>query len=210
MAKRRIKVSRAGIAIALSALEGFSKPKVSAEQYMTEPDIAATILWDAYMKGDISGKRVADLGSGTGVLGIGAILLGAAKVFLIEQDKEAMEIAKENLGNIESESSAEFVLGDVKEFSSKVDTVIMNPPFGTKSEHSDKRFLENAFDIGNVVYSLHKTETKKFIEAFAKDNKFKITQVMDFSYPLKATMDFHSKGVEKINVSCFRFVKDNT
>ena len=207
MKEKELKLSRSGLAIALSALRGFSKPEVRAEQYMTDPEIAATVLWDAYMKGDIKERVIADLGCGTGVLGIGALLLGAKKVYFVESDSLAIEMAKENVQNIESESSAEFLFMDVGGFEEKADVVIMNPPFGTKSEHSDRKFLERAFGISKVVYSFHKSETKQFVEAFAKDNKFDITQAIDFRYPLKATMEFHRKRIERINVSCFRFVR---
>ncbi len=209
MAKNKGKLSRSSLGITLSAIKGFKEPKVSVEQYMTDSEIAATVLWDAYMKGDVNGKVIVDLGCGTGILGIGAMLLGAAKVYFVESESSAMDIAKENVKNIESEGSAEFFCIDVKEFDKRVDTVIMNPPFGVKSEHSDRKFLGKAFEIGDVVYSFHKSETKNFVEAFAKDNNFKITQVIDFEFPLKATMKFHRKNVKKINVSCFRLTKQN-
>jgi len=209
MKRNKGKSSRSGLAIVLSKLKGFSDPKVRSEQYMTDSEVASTILWDAYMKGDIEGKIIADLGSGTGILGIGAMILGAKKVYFVESESSAMEIAKSNLDMVESESSAEFMLIDVREFDKKVDVIVMNPPFGTKNEHSDKIFLEKAFETGDVIYSLHKSETKEFIERFSDKNNFKITQVMDFSYPLKATMEFHRKKIEKINVSCFRFIKNS-
>ena len=207
MVKSKSRISRAGLAIGLATIKGFSKPKVSVEQYMTEPEIAATVLWDSYMKGDIKERVIADLGCGTGILGIGAVILGAAKVYFVESDSSAIKVAKRNVKDMKSESSAEFFLMDVDEFDKKVDTVIMNPPFGVKSEHSDRKFLKKAFGISDVVYSFHKSETKDFIERFAKDNNFDIKQVIEFEFPLKATMEFHRKKVKKINVSCFRLVK---
>ncbi len=207
MVKNKGKLSRAGLAIELSAIKGFSEPKVRVEQYMTDSEIGATILWDAYMRGDIRGKVIADLGCGTGILGIGVMLLGASKVYFVESERVAMEIAKENVEKVESESSAEFFLMDVGDFNKKVDTVIMNPPFGVKSEHSDRNFLKKAFEIGDKVYSFHKSETREFIERFTRDNNFIIRQVIDFKFPLKASMGFHKKKVEKINVSCFCFEK---
>ncbi|MBW2975027.1 METTL5 family protein [Candidatus Woesearchaeota archaeon] len=200
-------MSRSGLAIRLSAIKGFIGPKVSLEQYMTDSEVAATVLWDAYMKGDIEGKVIADLGCGTGILGIGALLLGAEKVFFVESDSSAVERARENAEDMESEGSKGFFLGDVSDFDKKADTVIMNPPFGVKSEHSDRRFLEKAFEISRVVYSFHKSETKRFIERFAKDKNFETTQIIDFEYPLKASMGFHKKRIEKIRVSCFRFAR---
>lgn len=207
MAKIKGKLSRSSLAIVLSTIKGFSRPKVRVEQYMTDSEIGATVLWDAYMKGDIKGKVIADLGCGSGILGIGCIILGASKVYFVESESSAIKVAKENVENMESGGLSEFFLGDVSDFNERVDTVIMNPPFGVKSEHSDRKFLEKAFEISNVVYSFHKSETKDFIERFAKDNNFDIKQVIELEFPLKATMGFHKKRVEKINVSCFRFVK---
>ncbi|MEA2035907.1 MAG: METTL5 family protein [Nanoarchaeota archaeon] len=206
--KRRVKMSKSGVEIVLSALRGFEEAKVSVEQYPTDSEVAAIVLWDAYMKGDIEGKVIVDLGSGTGILGIGTMLLNAQKVYFVESDGCAMEIAKDNRDKVESEGLAEFCLMDVNEFDKKVDVVIMNPPFGVKSEHSDRVFLEKAFSIADVVYSFHKSETKGFIERFANAKNFAISQVTDFSFPLKATMRFHEKKIKRINVSCFRLLKN--
>ncbi|MBW2989223.1 METTL5 family protein [Candidatus Woesearchaeota archaeon] len=220
-------MSRSSLAIRLSAIKGFIDPKVRVEQYMTDSEIAATVLWDAYMKGDIEGKVIADLGCGTGILGIGAMMLGASKAYLVESDGSAIAIAKENVRDMESEGlikkagkkgekgkeesesegSAEFFFGDVSDFKIKADTVIMNPPFGVKSEHSDRRFLEKAFEISDVVYSFHKSGTVRFVEMLAKAKGFRITQVIDLKFPLKASMRFHKKRIERIGVSCLRMEK---
>lgn len=41
------------------------------------------------------------------------------------------------------------------------DTIIMNPPFGTRNTGIDSIFLLNAMRISSVVYSLHKTSTRE-------------------------------------------------
>ncbi|MBO4763982.1 MAG: class I SAM-dependent methyltransferase, partial [Candidatus Methanomethylophilaceae archaeon] len=53
--------------ISLQSLETFRNPKVRLEQYPTPSVIASDILFSAYAAGDIAGKRVADLGCGTGL-----------------------------------------------------------------------------------------------------------------------------------------------
>ncbi|HJO02285.1 MAG: METTL5 family protein [Candidatus Woesearchaeota archaeon] len=211
MAKSEDKIgSKKALAVLLSSLEGFIGPKVRVEQYSTDPEIAAEVLWNVFMKGDI-GKVSVDLGCGPGMLGIGLLALGAQKVYFVDFDKKVMDVAKANVAKIESECKVAgetiFRLSDINDFDEQVGLVVMNPPFGIKVRHMDKVFLKKAFEIGKVVYSFHKTESKKFLASFAKDNNFKITDVFDFEFPLKATMSFHSKRIKKILVSCFRFEK---
>jgi len=193
----------------LSGLEGFIGPKVRVEQYSTDPEIAAEVLWQVHMKRDIA-KVSVDLGCGPGMLGIGLLVLGAEKVYFVDFDKEALDVARGNVAKIESEykvGKSVFRLSDINDFNDQVGLVVMNPPFGIKVRHMDKVFLEKAFAAGKVVYSFHKSESKKFLASFAKDNNFAITDVFDFEFPLKATMPFHSKRIKKILVSCFRFEK---
>ena len=202
--------SKKGLAVLLSSLKGFIGPKVRVEQYPTDPEIAAEVLWQAFMKGDIA-KVSIDLGCGPGMLGIGLLALGAEKVLFVDFDQKAVDIAKGNVGKMESEcyggGKAIFRVSDVDTFNDQVDLVVMNPPFGVKVRHMDKVFLKKAFEVGKVVYSFHKSESKRFLESFSKDNNFKITDVFDFEFPLKATMSYHSKRIKRILVSCFRFEK---
>ena len=200
--------SRSALAIALSKLDVFEKADISLEQYPTDSEIAATVLWQAHMNRDLLDKKVADLGAGTGILGIGALILGAKFVYFVEKDEKAIEILKRNLEEFDFERKHAILHMDVEEFKDKVDTVIENPPFGTKEKHADKTFLEKAFAIANIIHSFHKTNTKRFIEKISEDHGFNIAEQIDFSYPLKASQKFHKKKVEKIEVSCFRLLKD--
>ena len=202
-------LSKSGIAIQLSKLRVFDNPSAKAEQYSTDSEIAAEILWTAYMSNEIEDKVIADFGSGTGILGIGALLLGAKKVFFVEQDLNAMTICKENLGAVKKLVSGKFELlhKDVSDFNEKVDVIIENPPFGTKKEHADKVFLEKAFKTSPTIYSIHKTSTKNFVIAIAKDAGFEVKCEYHFKFPLKATMKFHRKKMQKIEVSCFKLQK---
>ena len=40
------------------------------------------------------------------------------------------------------------------------DTVVMNPPFGTRNTGIDTAFVLKGMEYSNVVYSLHKTSTR--------------------------------------------------
>ena len=203
--------SKSTLAIALSHLEGFNEPKVREEQYLMDSEIGAEVLWNAYLLGDMRGKVIADLGCGTGILGIGALLLGAKDVFFIDSDEKALEIAKNNYSKIKSEGynigKVELVCQDIINFDVKVEVVIQNPPFGTKVRHNDVFFLEKALKMAPIVYSFHKSESKQFLERFSAKNKAKITHIWSFKFPLKAVFSFHRRQIHRINVSCFRFEK---
>jgi putative methylase len=202
--------SKKALAVLLSSLDGFKGPKVRVEQYTTDPEIAAQVLWNAFMKGDI-GKVSVDLGCGPGMLGIGLLVLGTEKVYFVDFDRKVLDIAKKNLEKVQSEGytvgEAVFRCQEVNDFNEQVDVVVMNPPFGVKVRHTDRVFLKKAFDVAKVVYSFHKSESKNFVKAFSDDNGFKITDVLDFNFPLKATLDYHTHRIKRIKVSCFRIEK---
>jgi putative methylase len=195
------------LAMLLSKLEGFKNPKPELEQYRTPGDVAAELLWLALSLGDIEGRIAADLGAGTGVLSIGAALMGAKKVYAVERDKKAIEIARRNARSLGVENRIEFINADVSEFSADVDTVLMNPPFGSQVKHADRPFLLKAFEVSDVVYSIHlaKPEVRGFVEAFSRDNGFKITHRLTLPLEIPAQFHFHRKRLERIWVDIYRF-----
>lgn len=207
------KLTKSRVAIELSKLKGFEKPKVRAEQYLTEPEIAAEVLWNAFMMGDIGSIRKvsADLGCGTGILGLGALMLGCQKAYFVENDKDAIKTAKKNYEKLKSEGlikgKAVFLCKDIADFDDKADVIMQNPPFGTKEKHADRVFLEKAFETADIIYSFHKTLTRKFVENEARKHGFVATHEFKFEFPLKQTMEFHRKKMYMIEVSCFRLEK---
>ena len=201
-------MTKSGLAVLLSRLEGFKEPKVREEQYLMDSEIAAFVLWNAYLLKDIEGKAIADFGCGTGMLGVGALLMGARQVWLVDSDEKALETAKNNLSKVKSEGyefgKAEFVCSDIGKLEIKADIVIQNPPFGTKIRHNDIVFLQKALQTANVVYSFHKSETLGFLKRFLAGKNAKITHVFDFKFPIKASLSFHRRQIHRINVSCLR------
>ena len=89
----------------------------------------------------------------------------------------------------------------------EAEIVVQNPPFGTKQEHADKKFLEKAFVIAPIIYSMHKLNTQKFVEAIAKDHGFKITDAWQYGFPIKSAFRFHEKPVQVIEVGLWRMMK---
>lgn len=202
--------SKKELELILARLRGFKEPSWELEQYATPSDIAADWIWNAALKGDIAGKVILDAACGPGMLGIGALLMRAKKVFFVDKSKEAMDICRENYGLVKEEyavGEAEFILSNITLFDGEADVVLENPPFGTKEKHADKLFLEKAFSVGKVVWSMHKSVTKEFVEAIAKDHGFAITDKFSYSFPIKAAFKWHEKPVRKIDVGLWRMAR---
>jgi len=199
-------MSKSSLAIQLSKLKAFSAPKTYSEQYSTDSEIAADILWLAYMKGDIKNKVVADLGCGTGMLGIGCLLLGAGKVYFVDNDKEALATAAANTSSL-GLKGYELINSDITEIRLKADVVVQNPPFGTKRKHADREFLLKAFETANKIYSIHKAASIDFVQKISKEHEFRITNIIRYDMPIKHQHAFHKKRIHRIQTACFRLEK---
>lgn len=199
------------------------------EQYPTRPHIAACMLQTiAATFDDLEDKLVADLGCGCGVLSIGAAMLGAGAVVGFDIDKDALEQFQ---GNIEGDDFKfwEFILqynfvdfeidnidlinADIdalgESWENKFDTVIMNPPFGTKHNKGlDVKFLQTGVKMATrAVYSLHKTSTRDHILKKAADIGVSVSVLAELRYDLPNTYKHHKKSSVDINVDFIRFSK---
>jgi putative methylase len=183
----------------LQKVEGFPHPDPSLEQYPTPATLAAEMLHFAYMKGDLTGK-VMDLGCGTGILAIGAKLLGAEAVAGYDIDPRALETAGRNADRLGVD--IEFICLPVEEVTEHADTVIMNPPFGAQCKGNDRPFLTKALETGNVIYSVHNSGSRAFVENYIKPAI--ITDFYAANFPIKRTFKFHKKDVEQIRVEVYR------
>ncbi|KAK0057911.1 methyltransferase-like protein 5 [Biomphalaria pfeifferi] len=201
----------------LQDVEVFDNPKVKLEQYPTTPHIAACMLHTmSATYDDLESKLVADLGVGCGVLSIGAVMLGAGYVLGIDIDEDALEICNTNIEEF-GISSIDLVNSDVKTlFTSghqssplykKFDTVIMNPPFGTKrNEGIDTEFLQAALNLSNnAIYSLHKTSTREHILKKAASWNVDATVIAELRFDLTNSFKFHKKKSVDIEVDFIRF-----
>lgn len=190
----------------LQRLSGFNKPRAALEQYQTPAPLAARLLFHALMKGDIGGKRVVDLGCGTGVLAIGAALLGAASVTGVDIDESALAVARENASLLEAEVT--FISADIREGCRDVsggacDTVVMNPPFGAQKAHADRPFIDCALVLAPVTYSIFNAGSAQFVQAYTA-HRAEITEKVGGAFPIKRTFAFHTKDVQEIGVEILR------
>ncbi|XP_077813298.1 rRNA N(6)-adenosine-methyltransferase METTL5 isoform X6 [Macaca mulatta] len=91
--------------------------------------------------------------------------------------------------------------------SKSFDTVIMNPPFGTKNNKgTDMAFLKTALEMARTaVYSLHKSSTREHVQKKAAEWKIKIDIIAELRYDLPASYKFHKKKSVDIEVDLIRF-----
>lgn len=192
--------------MALQRLSGYSCPRAALEQYQTPAPLAARLLFHALMKGDIRGKKICDLGSGTGVLAIGASLLGADQVRGVDSDKNAIQVAKENAALLDAD--VEFIVADVNDATlperlGYSDTVIMNPPFGAQKAHADRPFIDLALTLAPVTYSIFNAGSVQFIETYTAE-RAEIDEKIGGIFPIKRTFSFHTQDVQEIGVEILR------
>ncbi len=201
-------VSKSELAIELSKLEVFSKPKEDLEQYPTDSEIGATVLWNAYMKGWIKDKKVIDFGAGSGILGIGALLLDAKEVVFVENDKEIIGTLRKNIKEKDLMNKSKIIRSDIHEIKGiNADIVIQNPPFGTRNKSIDMIFLKKAMETAPKVISFHKSSTREYILKKCLEAGFELEEEMRFLFPLKNTLSHHRKKIQRIAVSCFFLAK---
>jgi putative methylase len=190
--------------MALQKIPPHPSPRPELEQYLTPAHVAADILYTALAQGDIEEKKLVDLGCGTGMFAIGAKLLGAREVIGIDCDEESVEIAHRL--SREKGLDIDFIVLDIEDFNERTDTVIMNPPFGCQKKGADLPFLKKALSLAEVTYSLHLSETVKFIRRQAKELKGVITLEKPYSYEIKHMFRFHTKETMVFEATLFRIV----
>ena len=141
----------------LSKVDPHPAPTAELEQYTISADTAATMLYiAAYSYGNIVGKRVVDLGCGTGRLALAAAFMGAREVVGADLDRTAVKKARENSANSNLKKKTQWVVADIDSLHGRFDTVLQNPPFGVQKRGADRKFIMKALELGSVVYSLHK------------------------------------------------------
>jgi putative methylase len=163
-------VRKVELEMLLSRIESHPSPRPDLEQYTIPTDIAATMLYvAAYSNNDIVNKTVVDLGCGSGRLALGAAFLGAKEVVGVDIDRNVVKLAFEKSVEMGLKEKTLWIAGDIDAVQGDFDTVLQNPPFGVQRREADRRFLDKALRMANVVYSLHKHP--KPDEAFAEGSK---------------------------------------
>ncbi|CAN6172644.1 unnamed protein product [Urochloa humidicola] len=106
----------------------------------------------------------------------------------------------------------DLIWSDIKNLNLKgfhIDTVVMNPPFGTRKRGADMEFLCMGLKVASqAVYSLHKTSTREHIKktALRDFNAISAEVLCELRYDLPQSYKFHKKKEVDIAVDLWRFV----
>jgi putative methylase len=191
----------------LEKVAGFSSPSANLEQYTTSAPLAARLLFHAAQNGDITDKTICDLGCGTGILTIGAALLGAEQATGIDIDEKALGIARLNAEKFAV--TASFQQAEITSSTNlpgKWDTIIMNPPFGAQVLHADRVFIDCAINAGNEIYMIANTGSIPFVRSYVKGRAC-IRETIEAELPIRHSFHFHRKEVRNIRVEIIHMTR---
>ena len=109
--------------------------------------------------------------------------------------------------NGEKLTGVSFMKMDINNISSssyQFDTIVMNPPFGTKNTGIDTCFVIKAMECSNVVYSLHKTSTRSHFVKLAAENSWDFQVAAEMKFNIPKTFKFHKEKSKDIMVDLYR------
>jgi len=201
----KTRLSKRQLEIQLGKLKILEKPSLMLEQYPVSSGAASELLYLAGFEHDDLNGRVIDLGTGTGRLAIGAALMAAEEVVGVDVDEQALALARENAET--TEVQVEWVQSDIQKIEGEFDAVIMNPPYGTRTIHADTGFLEKAFQLAPVVYSVHKSSTREFLVQFVTRAGWEVDHVRSMKMAIPHLFGFHEKKRATVEVDLYRMVR---
>ena len=203
MHPRQVLIRKRDLTIKLQQVSSHPDPKVALEQYTIPAGLAASILFEAcYVYDDIENKSVADLGTGTGRLALGASMLGADYVVGVDLDLLSLDVALRNARLLGLQP--DWVRSDIENLRGKVDTVLMNPPFGTKQRHADTHFLQVALGLGTIVYSIHKSSTRPYLIRWLHGRADLTERILSAKMEIPHQFSFHRKRSHQVEVDVLR------
>ena len=195
--------------MALSALEPHPMQRSDLEQYATEGNLAAEWLAAMAAFGDLDGRAVVDVGAGNGILGLGASMLGATSVRLIEADPSVAEVAQRNASGVEADVTvvAEAVesVADLGPVGGAV--LVSNPPWGVQTTGADRPILEAMFTSEAEVIHLMHHAGAGHVEALAASHGWHAEDVLRAPFRLPLVHAHQRSGRRDTEVLCRRFTR---
>ena len=204
----------------LGSVKPFPKPKLALEQYATDAHIAArTVYTGSTTFDDFEGRSVLDLGCGCGMLSIASLLVGAERVVGVDIDPEALDQMRQNMELLEMEEAdgLEVINANVLTLPSwyreRFDTVVLNPPFGTKDNAGiDVAFLQVAQQMireEGAIYSMHKSSTREHLTRKGVAWGLEVHVLAQLKFEILQQFKFHKKERVYVDVDLIRFFKNS-
>src|SRR6266516_7447320 len=131
-------------------------------------------------------------------------LMSPAHVVGVDVDARALELAREN--GMTAGVKVKWVHSTIDELDGTYDTVIMNPPYGTRTIHADTRFLDKAFQLAPITYSIHKASTRTFLARYVHKSNRRIAEARTMSLKIPHLYTFHTRRWKSIEVDLCRIV----
>jgi predicted RNA methylase len=203
-----LSLRRKQLSIELSKLAPSPKPQLKWEGYMLDQETAAEMVYIAgWVNDDIRGKKVVDLGCGSGILAVAAAFFRAEWVVGVDIDMEAVKTAKINA--YRAGVNVDLVATDIECVTGHFDAVLMNPPFGSWHKGADMQFLKKALEISDVVYSLHKRSkrVRNFLTKKVPELGGSMNQVYEMEVKIRRTYRFHKKKSYPVMVDFYRILR---
>ncbi len=176
------------------------------EQYSTSGDLAAAWLAQIAAFGDLpEGVVVADLGAGNGILGIGAALLGAGQVVLVECDEEACAVAFDAVEKAGVSDVVEVICRAVDEGLDVAGSglVLSNPPWGSQTPKADRPFLDAMLRSGAVCHLMH-SAAATHIETIFEAAGWAVERYWEADFALPAAYAHHARRQGKTRAAFWR------
>ncbi len=194
----------------LGRLEQLEAPSPGLEQYSTPAGIAASIVYDAALRGDVSGKRIADLGCGIGTFAIASMIMGASCVSGFDADSASIEIAGRNALKLlpaDRLAMTSFEVAEIEDVTGTFDTIFQNPPFGSQRKNADLPFIRKALEVSDCVYTIHLGRTREFLKEKFGEFGGRVEFEKSFTYQMPRMFKFHTRQVRKFELILFKVVK---
>jgi len=114
----------------------------------------------------IAGSVFADLYAGTGAVGIEALSRGASRVILIEQNRTALGVIRDNVKSLNAEERVVIKQGRASAFADNLpaDIVFVDPPYDLESEYETvlQKLGQSASDIVIAQHSKRLDLSERF------------------------------------------------
>jgi methyltransferase (EC 2.1.1.-) len=186
----------------IQGIPSYTAPKLELEQYVTDANIVAVAVWDAYMRNDLNNATALDLGCGTGRFSIAAAIMGAKHVVCVDVDLDAVSIAKAVSGKFELQN-VDFVVMDARRVGlrGRYGVVFQNPPFGIWSGKGlDIEFLKTATNYSDTIYTIHKLTTLNYVEEKVREWGCTMNILDKVTIAIPPMYKHHRKRLHKVEV----------